>query len=29
MLQTITPADMQRVEQSAFAQGVPSILLME
>lgn len=29
MLHTITPADMQRVEQSAFAQGVPSILLME
>ena len=29
MLRTITPSDMQRVEQSAFAQGVPSILLME
>jgi len=29
MLRTITPADMQRVEKSAFAQGVPSILLME
>ena len=26
---TISPADMQRIERTAFAQGVPSILLME
>jgi len=29
MHRTISPADMQRIERAAFAQGVPSILLME
>ena len=29
MLRTITPSDMNRVEEASFAQGVPSILLME